>query len=151
MSEPTFRAIPILRMFDLAKAKEFYLDFLGFRIDWEHRFEDGASAYMQTARGDLVPHLSEHHGDGSPRAIVYVRTTGLGEFHREITAKRCRFMHPSIERTPWRSRLMEIIDRSTTACGSTRNSRDQRARAERAPALDGGLPGDADPNAEAHL
>ena len=31
MSDPTFRAIPILRIFDLAKAKEFYLDFLGDR------------------------------------------------------------------------------------------------------------------------
>jgi uncharacterized glyoxalase superfamily protein PhnB len=110
MSEPTFRAIPILRIFDLAKAKEFYLDFLGFGIDWEHRFEDGAPAYMQIARGDLVLHLSEHHGDGSPGAMVYVRTTGLVEFHREITAKGYRFMRPGIERTPWRSRLMEVID-----------------------------------------
>jgi uncharacterized glyoxalase superfamily protein PhnB len=110
MSEPTFRAIPILRIFDLAKAKEFYLDFLGFRIDWEHRFADGAPVYMQIARGDLVLHLSEHHGDGSPGAIVYVRTTGLVEFHREITAKGYRSMRPGIERTPWGSRLMEVID-----------------------------------------
>jgi len=29
---------PILRIFD--KAKEFYVDFLGFKVDWEHRFED---------------------------------------------------------------------------------------------------------------
>jgi catechol 2,3-dioxygenase-like lactoylglutathione lyase family enzyme len=110
MSEPTFRAIPILRIFDLAKAKEFYLDFLGFRIDWEHRFEDGAPVYMQIGRGDLVLHLSEHHGDGSPGAIVYVRTTGLVDFHHEITAKGYRFMRPGIERTPWGSMLMEIID-----------------------------------------
>ena len=88
MSEPTFRAIPILRIFDLARAKEFYLDFLGFGINWEHRFEDGAPVYMRIARGDLVLHLSEHQGGGSPGAIVYVRTTGLLEFHREITATR---------------------------------------------------------------
>jgi hypothetical protein len=31
-------AIPILRIFSEEKAKEFYLDFLGFRIEWEHRF-----------------------------------------------------------------------------------------------------------------
>ena len=110
MSEPTFRAIPILRIFDLAKAKEFYLDFLGFRIEWEHRFEDGLPVYLQIARGDLVLHLSEHHGDGSPGAIVYVRTTGLVDFHREITAKGYSFMRPSIERTPWGSRLMEVTD-----------------------------------------
>lgn len=110
MSEPTFRAIPILRIFDVAKAKEFYLDFLGFRIDWEHRFEPGAPVYMQIARGDLVLHLSEHHGDCCPGATVYVRTTHLEDFHREITAKGYRFMRPGIERTPWRSRLMEITD-----------------------------------------
>jgi len=82
MSQPTFRAIPILRIFDLARAREFYIDFLGFRIDWEHRFEDSAPVYMQVSRGDLVLHLSEHHGDCCP----------------------------GIEPTPWRSRLMEVID-----------------------------------------
>jgi hypothetical protein len=30
------RAIPILRIFDIAKALEFYLDYLGFKVDWEH-------------------------------------------------------------------------------------------------------------------
>lgn len=32
---------PILRIFDERKAKEFYLDYLGVRLDWEHRFESG--------------------------------------------------------------------------------------------------------------
>jgi catechol 2,3-dioxygenase-like lactoylglutathione lyase family enzyme len=32
------RVVPILRILDVAKAKEFYGDFLGFQIDWEHRF-----------------------------------------------------------------------------------------------------------------
>jgi hypothetical protein len=36
------RIIPILRIFSIGKAKEFYVDFLGFTIDWEHRFEDKA-------------------------------------------------------------------------------------------------------------
>jgi catechol 2,3-dioxygenase-like lactoylglutathione lyase family enzyme len=110
MSEPTFRAIPVLRIFDLAKAKEFYLDFLGFRLEWAHRFADGAPVYLQIARGDLVLHLSEHHGDGSPGAVVYVRTTGLAAFHREITAKDYPFLRPGLERTPWRSMLMELTD-----------------------------------------
>jgi catechol 2,3-dioxygenase-like lactoylglutathione lyase family enzyme len=105
-----FQAIPVLRIFDVAKATEFYLDFLGFRIDWQHRFADGAPVYMQIARGDLVLHLSEHHGDGSPGATVYVRTTGLEHLHREIMAKDYPFMRPGIERTPWRSMLMEVTD-----------------------------------------
>ena len=35
------RAVPIFRIFSLDKAREFYLDFLGFKVDWEHRFEAG--------------------------------------------------------------------------------------------------------------
>src|SRR5262245_30863518 len=99
MGAPTFRAIPILRVFDFDKAKAFYVDFLGFGIDWEHRFEDGAPVYLQISRGDLVLHLSEHHGDGSPGACLYVRTTRLEDFHSEITAKGYRFMRPGIEPT----------------------------------------------------
>jgi catechol 2,3-dioxygenase-like lactoylglutathione lyase family enzyme len=60
------RVIPILRIFDVAKADEFYLDYLGFRVDWDHRYDDNAPLYRQISRGDLVLHLSEHHGDGSP-------------------------------------------------------------------------------------
>ena len=32
------KTTPILRIFDEAKAREFYVDFLGFKVDWEHRF-----------------------------------------------------------------------------------------------------------------
>lgn len=59
------RVVPILRIFDLAKADEFYLEYLGFRVDWDHRFDENAPLYRQISRGDLVLHLSEHHGDGS--------------------------------------------------------------------------------------
>ena len=54
---------PILRIFDEARAREFYQDYLGFRIDWEHRFAPGMPLYLQVSRVDCVLHLSEHHGD----------------------------------------------------------------------------------------
>ena len=38
---------PILRIFDESKAKEFYLGFLGFKLDWEHRF---ATIFRSTRR-----------------------------------------------------------------------------------------------------
>ena len=56
------KTTPILRIFDEAKAKEFYVDFLGFKVDWEHRFEPGLPLYLQVSRGDCVLHLSEHSG-----------------------------------------------------------------------------------------
>lgn len=33
--------VPILRMFDEAATREFYVEFLGFKIDFEHRFDGG--------------------------------------------------------------------------------------------------------------
>ncbi len=30
------------------KAKEFYLEFLGMSLDWEHRFEPGSKVFVNT-------------------------------------------------------------------------------------------------------
>ena len=59
------KTTPILRIFDEAKAREFYVDFLGFKVDWEHRFEPGLPLYLQVSKDGCVLHLSEHHGDCS--------------------------------------------------------------------------------------
>jgi len=66
MSMRTLQVIPILRIFSIEKAREFYLDYAGFKVDWEHRVEPTAPLYMQVSRDGLVLHLSEHYGDGSP-------------------------------------------------------------------------------------
>lgn len=76
-------AIPILRIFSVEKAKEFYLDFLGFKTDWEHRFGDNFPLYTQVSRSGLRLHLSEHHGDASPGSTVFVWMRGIADFHRE--------------------------------------------------------------------
>ncbi len=90
------RAIPILRIFDEAKAREFYIDYLGFTVDWEHRFESGLPLYLQISRSGLVLHLSEHHGDGTPGSIIFCEVTGIEAFHAELTAKRYRYYRPGL-------------------------------------------------------
>ena len=104
------QTVPLLRIFDVAKAREFYLDFLGFRVDWEHRFAPDAPLYMQVSRDTCVLHLTEHHGDCTPGATVFVRVTGIDELHREITATGYRSMRPNLERAPWNATLMEVVD-----------------------------------------
>ena len=64
--------VPILRSFDAARTKAFYLGFLGFKPVFEHRFEPDMPLYMGVRRGDCVLHLSEHHGDGTPGAAVRI-------------------------------------------------------------------------------
>jgi uncharacterized glyoxalase superfamily protein PhnB len=110
MTETMLQTVPILRIFDVEKAREFYVGFLGFTIDWQHRFDESAPLYMQLSRGGLVLHLSEHHGDACPGSTVFVRMTGLHDYHREITAKGYRYLRPGIERAPWNADVMEVTD-----------------------------------------
>ena len=91
------RAVPIIRIFDVAKAHEFYLGFLGFGVDWEHRYGDDFPLYTQVSRGGLALHLSEHSGDASPGGNACIYMAGLRRFHRELTDKAYRYMKPGLE------------------------------------------------------
>jgi catechol 2,3-dioxygenase-like lactoylglutathione lyase family enzyme len=104
------QTVPILRIFSVDKAKEFYLEFLGFTLDWEHSFAADLPLYMQVSRGALCLHLSEHHGDACPGSTVFVRMRGVEALHRELTAKSYRYLRPGVERAPWGARVMEVTD-----------------------------------------
>ncbi|KAL7953457.1 Glyoxalase/Bleomycin resistance protein/Dihydroxybiphenyl dioxygenase [Trichoderma compactum] len=89
---PDFQSVvPILRIFDVKKADEFYLDFLGFTVDWDRRFDDNAPL--------LILHLSEHHADGSPGTkIRIIMKQGIVGYHQELMTKKYRYMRPGIEK-----------------------------------------------------
>lgn len=65
-------AVPVLRVLDAPTAYGFYLDVLGCRLDWEHRFEPGLPVYAQVRLDALRLHLSEHPGDGAYGAVLWV-------------------------------------------------------------------------------
>lgn len=104
------RVTPILRIFDVAKADEFYIGFLGFAVDWDHRFDDNAPLFRQISRGALLLHLSEHHGDGSPGAKLRVTMRGIEAFQQELTAKRYKYMRPGLERMEWGALETSVSD-----------------------------------------
>ena len=104
------RTIPILRIFDEAKAREFYVDFLGFEIDWEHRFEPGTPLYLQVSRDECVLHLSEHHGDSTPGSAIRIDTSDIDAFHAELASKRYTYARPGINEMPWGTREVSVAD-----------------------------------------
>jgi uncharacterized glyoxalase superfamily protein PhnB len=104
------QATPILRIFDEVKAKEFYVEFLGFKVDWEHRFEPGLPLYMQISKDECVLHLSEHHGDCSPGAAMRIQASDLDAFHAELASKQYKYARPGIEEMPWGTRDMSVKD-----------------------------------------
>ena len=104
------RVTPVLRIFSLEKAREFYLDFLGFKVDWEHRFEPDAPVYMQVSRDGLAIHLSEHHGDDTPGSTAYVYMSGVDALHRELIDKKYRHNRPGLQKQEWGMLELQVVD-----------------------------------------
>ncbi len=104
------RTIPVFRIYALDKALEFYVGFLGFTVDWEHRFEPDGPVYMQVSRDGLAIRLSEHHGDGTPGSIVCVATRGVRALHRELNDKKYRHNRPGLDERDWGSLEVTVID-----------------------------------------
>ena len=103
------KAIPILRMFDEAKAREFYLDFLGFSVEFEHRFEADLPLYLGISRNGLQLHLSEHHGDASPGATIFVPMHNIDMLRDELQGKRYGYGRLEIVEQGW-GKVLEVYD-----------------------------------------
>jgi Glyoxalase superfamily protein len=104
------RAIPIFRIFSLDKAREFYLDFLGFKLDWEGSLGPNSPLYMQISRGSLAVRLSEHHGDATPGSHAYVTMTDVKGLHRELNDKNYRHNRPGLQQQDWDMIELTVID-----------------------------------------
>jgi catechol 2,3-dioxygenase-like lactoylglutathione lyase family enzyme len=103
-------SIPVLRIFDLDIAKAFYIDWLGFHINWQSQVTPGFPKYFQISRDGVVLHLTEHYGDCSPGAKIMIQTDDIDALHRELASRPNPNMDPGIEAAPWNAKLMTIID-----------------------------------------
>lgn len=105
-----FQTIPVLRVFDEEKAKAFYIDFLGMNLDWEHRFEKDYPLYMQLSKQNMILHLSEHSGDCSPGAKVFINCDDVEVLFSELQAKEYKYCRPKIESAPWGDKTLTLTD-----------------------------------------
>ncbi len=87
---PQQRVMPTLRIASYAKSKTFYVEGLGFAIDWEHRFEPHFPVFMQVSRDGMAFFLSEHKGDCAFGGLVHLYVPDVdawfAEFQRKGTA-----------------------------------------------------------------
>jgi uncharacterized glyoxalase superfamily protein PhnB len=103
--------VPILRIFDERKAREFYVDFLGFKVDFEHRFGDNFPLYLGVSHSGCQLHLSEHHGDGAPGIQIRIETDDVAGLAAVLAAKGYRYAKPGgPETTPWGTLELTISD-----------------------------------------
>jgi catechol 2,3-dioxygenase-like lactoylglutathione lyase family enzyme len=107
---PPGPVIPVLRIFDVPKALEFYLGFLGFQEDWRHQFGPDFPLYLQVSKESVALHLSEHHGDASPGAKVRIEIADVAGTCAELQANPYRYSKPAVETTEWKTREFTVKD-----------------------------------------
>ena len=102
--------IPVLRNFNEDKVKEFYVDFLGFEIEFEHR-EENTPLYLGLIKSGFRLHLSEHYGDSTfPITSIRIELDDLELFHKKLTDKNYEYCKPSIIKQDWGTMEMLIDD-----------------------------------------
>jgi catechol 2,3-dioxygenase-like lactoylglutathione lyase family enzyme len=105
-------AIPVLRVYDYTKTIEFYIDWLGAKIVWEHT-EANTPFYMQISLCGATINLSQHHGDCSPGALTLLEgCENLKSYQQQLLTKEYTFMKPGLEKVDWDPKTikMTVID-----------------------------------------
>jgi catechol 2,3-dioxygenase-like lactoylglutathione lyase family enzyme len=95
-----WRVVPALRITDYAASRAFYVDGLGFRIDWEHRFEPHFPVFLQVSRDGLTFYLSQHTGDCQPGGLLHLYVPDVDRWYAEMLARGIRPQSPP-EDQPW--------------------------------------------------
>ncbi len=109
MSEIILKGIPTFRILDYEKAIDFYIQGLGFNLDWEHRFAPNEPVYMQISRNGLTLHLTENKRFEAG-VIVFVDCKELNQFYMELNNRKNKIGHSKPEKTNWQTIQMEIED-----------------------------------------
>lgn len=105
----SFKPIPLFRILSYKTAVRFYVGFLGFKIDWEHRVKTTDPVYMQVSYNGLTLHLSECKKFDT-NTIVYVETTNILGFHHELKQRNLESNIQDIQPTNWQTIQLEIED-----------------------------------------
>ncbi len=101
--------IPIFRIFDIEKTDSFYIEYLGFKMDWKHQYAENMPFYFQVSLNNAVLHLSEHHGDASPGSAIRIKIKGLKSYHSLLIEKGYPYAKPAVEKTPWDTNELTVI------------------------------------------
>jgi uncharacterized glyoxalase superfamily protein PhnB len=58
----------------------------------------------------VILHLTEHYGDCSPGAKVFINTDDVDALHRELSERPHPHMRPGVEVAPWNAKVMNVTD-----------------------------------------
>lgn len=103
------RVTPQLRSTNWARTRAFYERGLGFRVEWEHRFEPGFPVFAEVSRDGVALFLTEHAGDCQVGGAAYIVVDDLDALYQELIERGIR-VDESPQDTPWGTREMRVLD-----------------------------------------
>ena len=81
------KVIPSFRITDYTVSKAFYVDQMGFKVDWEHRFEPDFPVFVQITKDDMTLYLTEHTGDCQTGGLIHLFVPNVDEWYDELKIK----------------------------------------------------------------
>jgi catechol 2,3-dioxygenase-like lactoylglutathione lyase family enzyme len=108
-SPPQQRVVPTLRITSYERSKAFFVDGLGFQIDWEHRFKPHFPVFMQVSREELSFFLSAHSGDCAVGGLIHLYVSNVDAWFAEFQGRNISVKEPPNESLPG-LRSMTVVD-----------------------------------------
>ncbi len=101
--------MPVLRVTSASASFPFYVDGLGFSVDWEYRHEPGFPVFAQLTRDGQSIFLTEHANDCQVGGAVYFMVADVDACHRAFQASGLvRTRAP--QDTAWKTRELLVTD-----------------------------------------
>ena len=100
---------PQFRITSRERSIAFYVDGLGFAIDWEHRFEPGLPVFVQLTRAGQTIFLTEHAGDCRVGGAAYFVVPDVDGCHEDFARRGAPITDRPTD-TPWGTREMVVTD-----------------------------------------
>lgn len=101
--------VPQLRITNAAASLSYYVDQLGFVVDWRHQFEPGYPLFVQATREGQTIFLTEHAGDCQVGGAVYFMVADADACFLEFAA--CGVVATNVpSNTPWGTREFVLTD-----------------------------------------
>jgi hypothetical protein len=110
--------IPVLRIFAVEPALQFYVEFLGCTLDFGGpNMGPGTPYYGQVSYAATTLHLAEAAYDASPGATVFIWVDGIDELRERLNLRRFEVpvwspavWTPEVEPAQWDGRVLTIAD-----------------------------------------
>jgi len=81
------QVVPAFRILNYARSRAFYVDGLGFQVDWEHRFRPDFPVFVQVSRDGLSFYLTEHRGDCEVGGLIHLYVPNVDEWYAELLGR----------------------------------------------------------------